>query len=101
MSEPNALDHAVVDVKTSPLREVIAFFTRLGFTAFGGPAVHVAMMEEELVHRRKWVDREHFLDLVAAVNFIPGPNSTEVAIHLGLIRAGFPGLCAAGICFIT
>jgi chromate transporter len=87
--------------KHSPLVEVILFFTRLGFTAFGGPPVHVAMMEEELVHRRKWLDRQHFLDLMAAVNFIPGPNSTELAIHMGLIRAGIPGLFAAGVCFIT
>jgi len=76
-------------------------FTRLGFTAFGGPAVHTAMMEDEVVTRRKWLDRGHFLDLVAALNFIPGPNSTELAIHLGLIRAGLPGLLVAGLCFIT
>src|SRR5690349_18159931 len=57
------------------LREVALLFTRLGFTAFGGPAAHVAMMEEEVVVRRKWIDRQHFLDLLAAVNFIPGPNS--------------------------
>src|SRR5439155_7345877 len=87
--------------KRSPLVEVMLFFTRLGFTAFGGPPVHVAMMEAELVHRRKWIDRQHFLDILAAVNFIPGPNSTETAIHLGLIRAGIPGLIAAGVCFIT
>src|SRR5512133_3978838 len=84
----------------SPLREVAAVFTRLGFTAFGGPAAHVALMEAEIVTRRKWIDRQHFLDLVAAVNFIPGPNSTELAIHLGLIRAGIPGLFVAGACFI-
>src|SRR5213082_1277721 len=89
------------ETKHSHLREVITFFTRLGFTAFGGPPVHVAMMEEELVSRRKWIDRQHFLDILAAVNFIPGPNSTETAIHLGLIRAGIPGLVAAGVCFIT
>src|SRR5438093_10934996 len=89
------------ETKHSRLREVIFFFTRLGFTAFGGPPVHVAMMEEELVSRRKWIDRQHFLDILAAVNFIPGPNSTELAIHLGLIRAGFGGLIAAGVCFIS
>jgi chromate transporter len=76
-------------------------FTRLGFTAFGGPAAHVAMMEDEVVRRRGWVDHRHFLDLVAAVNFVPGPNSTELAIHLGLIRAGWPGLVVAGACFIV
>jgi chromate transporter len=83
------------------LREVAALFTRLGFTAFGGPAAHVALMEDEVVTRRRWIDRRRFLDLVALVNFIPGPNSTELAIHLGLLRAGFRGLVAAGVCFIT
>ena len=83
------------------LREVALLFTRLGFTAFGGPAVHTALMEDEVVRRRRWLDREHFLDLVAALNFIPGPNSTELAIHLGLIRAGLPGLVVAGVCFIA
>ena len=82
------------------LREVALLFTRLGFTAFGGPAAHVAMMEDEVVRRRGWIDREHFLDLVAAINFVPGPNSTELAIHLGLIRAGRLGLVVAGACFI-
>ena len=75
-------------------------FTRLGFTAFGGPAAHLALMEDEVVTRRRWLSRERFLDLVALVNFIPGPNSTELAIHLGLLRAGFPGLVVAGACFI-
>ncbi|CAN5520282.1 chromate efflux transporter [soil metagenome] len=83
------------------LIEVDKLFTKLGFTAFGGPAVHAGMMEDEVVHRRKWIDRQHFLDLMAAVNFIPGPNSTELAIHIGLIRAGLPGLVVAGVCFIT
>jgi chromate transporter len=83
------------------LRELARLFTRLGFTAFGGPAAHVALMEDEVVTRRKWLDRAHFLDLVAAVNFIPGPNSTELAIHIGQLRAGFAGLVVAGVCFIT
>lgn len=83
------------------VKEVAAVFARLGFTAFGGPAAHVAMMEEIIVTKRKWVDRQHFLDMLAAVNFIPGPNSTEMAIHLGMIRAGFPGLLVGGFCFIT
>jgi chromate transporter len=82
------------------LREVALLFTRLGFTAFGGPAAHLAIIEDEVVRRRNWLPRERFLDLVALVNFIPGPNSTELAIHLGLIRAGFPGLVVAGACFI-
>ncbi len=82
------------------LTEISRVFLRLGFTAFGGPAVHVGMMEDEVVNRRQWLDRQHFLDLVAAVNFIPGPNSTELAISLGAIRAGFAGLIVAGVCFI-
>jgi len=81
--------------------EVARLFTRLGFTAFGGPAAHIAMMEDEVVNRRKWIDRQHFLDLVGAVNFIPGPNSTELAIHIGYLRAGWRGLLVAGVCFIT
>jgi len=82
------------------LREVALVFLRLGTTAFGGPAAHVALMQEELVERRRWVDRARFLDLLGAVNLIPGPNSTEMAIHLGYIRAGWPGLVVAGACFI-
>ena len=76
-------------------------FLRLGFTAFGGPAAHIALMEDEVVRRRNWLDRQEFLDLVSALNFVPGPNSTELAIHLGWIRAGFGGLVVAGVCFIT
>ena len=83
------------------LLELAALFLRLGFTAFGGPAAHIALMEHEIVRRRGWIDRQHFLDMVAAVNFVPGPNSTELAIHIGMIRAGTPGLIVAGVCFIT
>ncbi len=83
------------------LVEIARLFTRLGFTAFGGPAVHVAMMEDEVVTKRRWMDRQHFLDLLASVNFIPGPNSTELAIHVGLVRGGFMGLALAGFCFIV
>jgi chromate transporter len=83
------------------LREVALLFLRLGFTAFGGPAAHVALIEDEVVTRRGWLSRERFLDLVALVNFVPGPNSTELAIHLGLLRAGMRGLVAAGVCFIV
>jgi chromate transporter len=85
----------------SRLGEVARLFTKLGFTAFGGPAAHVALMEEETVHRRAWLDRQHFLDMMAAINFIPGPNSTQLAIHLGFLRAGYPGLIVAGVCFIV
>lgn len=83
------------------LREVAAVFTLLGFTAFGGPAAHTAMIEDQVVTRRKWVTRQHFLDIVSAINFIPGPNSTELVMHLGHLRAGLAGLFVAGACFIT
>lgn len=80
--------------------ELITLFLKLGATAFGGPAAHIAMMEEEVVNRRRWLTRQHFLDLVGATNLIPGPNSTEMAIHIGYIRAKLPGLIAAGLSFI-
>ncbi len=83
------------------LKELIRLFLRLGFTAFGGPAVHIAMMEEEVVRRRRWLTASEFLDLVGAVNLIPGPNSTELAIHIGHRRNGWPGLIAAGVSFIV
>lgn len=73
---------------------------RLGFTAFGGPAAHIAMLHDEVVTRRRWMDDQHFLDLVGATNLIPGPNSTEMAIHVGYERAGWRGLLLAGLCFI-
>jgi chromate transporter len=82
------------------LAEVALVFLRLGLTAFGGPAAHVALMEDEFVHRRGWLTREQFLDLLGAAQLIPGPNSTEVAIHLGYRRAGWLGLVVAGTCFI-
>ena len=75
-------------ILSGPLREVISLFLRLGFTAFGGPAAHIAMMEDEVVRRRRWMSREEFLDLLGATNLIPGPNSTEMAIHIGHRRAG-------------
>ena len=80
--------------------EVAVVFLRLGFTAFGGPAAHIAMMRDELVRRRGWLSDERFLDLMGAVNLIPGPNSTELAIYLGFLRAGWLGLVLAGVCFI-
>jgi chromate transporter len=82
------------------LVELATVFTRLGFTAFGGPAAHLGLIESEVVQRRAWLDRRHFLDVVAAVNFIPGPNSTELVIYLGWLRAGLAGLIVAGTCFI-
>ena len=75
-------------------------FLRLGATAFGGPAAHIALMEDELVRRRNWLSHDEFLDLIGAANLIPGPNSTEVAIHIGYKKGGLPGLVTAGICFI-
>ena len=84
----------------SPLREVALLFLRLGTTAFGGPAAHIAMMEDEVVRRRRWLTRPEFLDLLGAANLIPGPNSTELAIHVGYRRAGRAGLVVAGLCFI-
>jgi chromate transporter len=83
-----------------PLDELALFFLRLGTTAFGGPAAHIAIMEDELVRRRKWLSREKFLDLLGASNLIPGPSSSEVAIHIGYLCAGWRGLLIAGTCFI-
>ena len=83
------------------LRALAALFLKLGFTGFGGPAAHIAMMEDEVVRRRKWLTREEFLDLLGATNLIPGPNSTEMAIHIGHRRGGWPGLAVAGTCFIV
>ncbi|UNY97413.1 chromate efflux transporter [Zhouia spongiae] len=82
------------------LVEVAGVFFKLGCVAFGGPAAHIAMMEEEIVNKRRWIDRQHFLDLVGATNLIPGPNSTEMTMHCGHERAGIPGLFVAGLCFI-
>jgi chromate transporter len=84
-----------------PLTEIALLFFRLGVTSFGGPPAQVALMEDEIVRRRKWLDRQHFLDLYSAMNVIPGPNSTELALALGQVRAGFRGLVVAGISFIT
>ncbi len=82
------------------LREVAFLFLRLGFTAFGGPAAHIAMMRDEVVKRRKWISDERFVDLWGICNLVPGPTSTELAIYLGYQRAGWPGLIVGGICFI-
>lgn len=82
------------------LRDLALPFLRLGLTAFGGPAAHIAMMDEEFVQRRRWITREEFLDMLGASNLIPGPSSTEMAIHVGHQRGGWPGLIAAGVCFI-
>ena len=80
--------------------QLLGLFLKLGVTAFGGPAAHIAMMEDEVVTRRGWMTRERFLDLIGATNLIPGPNSTEMAIHIGFVRAGIVGLVVAGVSFI-
>lgn len=85
--------------KTS-LKEISLLFLKLGTIAFGGPAAHIAMMEEEVVNKKKWLTHDQFIDLLGATNLIPGPNSTEMAIYIGYTKAGWRGLLAAGLCFI-
>lgn len=82
------------------MSELARLFLKLGVIAFGGPAAHIAMMEDEVVTRRQWLSRQHFLDLVGATNLIPGPNSTEMTMHVGYERRGWPGLVVAGGLFI-
>lgn len=89
-----------MDSNTHRLKELARLFLKLGIIGFGGPAVHIAMMEEEVVRKRKWFTQEYFLDLVGATNLIPGPNSTEMTMHCGKERAGWKGLFVAGLCFI-
>jgi chromate transporter len=86
--------------RSDALRELAVLFLRLGTLAMGGPAAHIAMMEDEVVRRRRWTTHERFLDMLGVCNLIPGPNSTEMAIHIGQLRAGFAGLVVAGACFI-
>jgi chromate transporter len=93
-------DGASSPLSAMPLWELTRLFLRLGFTAFGGPAAHIALMKEEVVTRRKWLTEAEFLDLLGAVNLIPGPNSTELAIHIGFLRGRWLGLLLAGVCFI-
>ncbi|MEA5550347.1 chromate efflux transporter [Anabaena cylindrica UHCC 0172] len=88
------------NVQLSRLSEVAKLFFQLGVIGFGGPVAHIAMIEDEVVKRRQWLTQEHFLDLLGATNLIPGPNSTEMAIHIGYIYAGWLGLILAGVCFI-
>lgn len=94
---PDTRSHKSESVTLPTLASV---FFRLGVIGFGGPAAHIAMMEEETVKRRKWLTHEQFLDLLGATNLIPGPNSTEMAIHVGYVKAGWRGLAVAGSCFI-
>jgi len=87
-------------IKTPQLTEIATLFLKLGTISFGGPAAHIALMEDEVVRRRRWLSHEEFMDLIGATNLIPGPNSTEMAIHIGLRRAGWAGFLVAGGCFI-
>jgi chromate transporter len=96
-----ATEQQVHDDAPGSVREVARLFLKLGTIAFGGPAAHIAMMDDEVVRKRGWLTRERFLDLLGATNLIPGPNSTEMAIHLGFLRAGWRGLIVAGACFIV
>lgn len=82
------------------LKEIAALFFKLGSISFGGPAAHIAMMEDEVVKKRGWMTQQHFLDVMGATNIIPGPNSTEMTMHCGYERAGWKGLLVAGFCFI-
>lgn len=89
-----------VETGQTSLLDLALLFLRLGTTAFGGPAAHIAMMEDEVVRRRRWLTHQEFLDLLGATNLIPGPNSTEMAIHIGHRRGGWTGLLVAGVSFI-
>lgn len=82
------------------LKEIARLFLKLGIIGFGGPAAHIAMMRQEVVIKRQWLSEQHFLDLLGATNLIPGPNSTEMAIHIGYEKGGWKGLFIAGACFI-
>jgi chromate transporter len=93
-------NQAETDKDGRELWRLMQLFLKLGTIAFGGPAAHIAMMRNEVVERRRWMEEQEFLDLVGASNLVPGPNSTELAIHLGRVRAGWRGLLVAGVCFI-
>ncbi|MFT4577041.1 MAG: chromate transporter [Polaribacter sp.] len=86
--------------KKNNLKEIASLFFKLGSIAFGGPAAHIAMMQDEVVQKRKWISQQHFLDLIGATNLIPGPNSTEMTMHCGHERGGWKGMLVAGISFI-
>ena len=102
MTEPEDVgsETPLPSARNTSLREIAFLFLKLGGLAFGGPAAHIAMMEAEVVRRRRWLSQEEFLDLLGATNLIPGPNSTELAIHIGHRQAGWAGLLVAGSCFI-
>jgi chromate transporter len=101
MSDSHMAESPTTEARqTGGLAEIAREFLRLGFVAYGGAAAHIAMMEDRFVRRRGWLSRERFLDLVGAVNLLPGPSSTELAIYLGELRGGLAGLLVAGACFI-
>jgi len=100
-SEPFCHSRCTIPTRAESLRELTRLFTKLGVVGFGGPAAHVALMREEVVRRRGWMGDDEFLDLVGAVNLLPGPNSTELALHIGRRQAGTAGLLVAGFCFIV
>src|SRR5574341_187864 len=89
------------DASPGRVWELVRLFGKLGVIGFGGPTAHIALLEEETVTRRGWLDRRHFMDALAGTNLVPGPNSTEMAIHIGYLRAGVPGALTAGIAFIA
>jgi chromate transporter len=97
----NELPPADASLKPASLAEIALAFLKLGTIAFGGPAAHIAMMEDEFVRRRKWLSHQEFLDRLGASNLIPGPSSTEMAIHIGFSKRGWRGLLVAGCCFIV
>ena len=99
-AQPAQREPVAAERQRTRLGELAAVFLRLGLTAFGGPAAHIAMMEDEAVVRRKWLTRERFLDLLGVTNLLPGPSSSELAIYLGYVRAGWRGLLVGGTCFI-
>jgi chromate transporter len=88
------------DHRWRDLLSVTGLFFKLGTISFGGPAAHISLMEQEVVHKRGWMDREHFMDMLAATNLVPGPNATEMAIYIGYLRAGWAGFLAAGVAFV-
>ena len=94
------IPHTPADDSRQILRNLAILYLKLGTIAFGGPAAHIAMMEDEVVRRRGWLTHEQFLDRLGASNLIPGPSSTELAIHIGYRMAGVGGLLIAGVCFI-
>jgi chromate transporter len=99
-AKPFCPARSIIEPRASALREIARLFLKLGLVGFGGPAAHIALMRDEVVQRRGWMSEAEFLDAVGAVNLLPGPNSTELALHIGRRQAGVAGLLVAGACFI-